>query len=117
MHLGMDSSEADERKWRGTDEGAKLKETGTVNWDKPNKDATNQSGFSALPGGFRTCQEGSTSKKGTYSPYLGVTAVFWSATEANKQSAWYRYLYYNYSELGRNFTNKQNGFSIRLIKD
>lgn len=33
--------------------GSAFKETGTVNWDAPNTGATNESGFSALPGGIR----------------------------------------------------------------
>ena len=33
--------------------GAKLKESGTLHWTAPNSEATNGSGFTALPGGYR----------------------------------------------------------------
>ena len=110
MYLGMSQSEADDIGWRGTDEGGKLKESGTEHWVSPNTGATNESGFFALPGGYR-------SNYGTYSP-LGTYAHFWSATVHGSSSAWYRGLDYSSSSgVGRGNSGKQGGFSVRCVRD
>nr|MBC8213906.1 fibrobacter succinogenes major paralogous domain-containing protein [Candidatus Neomarinimicrobiota bacterium] len=36
----------------------KMQETGTEHWDSPNSSATNESGFTALPGGYRNNYNG-----------------------------------------------------------
>ena len=50
--------------------GGKLKESGTVNWKSPNIGATNLSGFTALPGGYR-------SRNGVYTFIIGY-AYCWN---------------------------------------
>jgi uncharacterized protein (TIGR02145 family) len=110
MHLGMSRSEADKSSyWRGTDEGGKLKESGTTHWNSPNSGATNSSGFTALPGGFRY-GSGKFNNMGTH-------GYWWSATASYRNNAWSRYLYYNYSDTYRSSSNKRNGFSVRLVRD
>jgi len=89
--------------------GGKLKEEGTTHWNSPNTDATNVSGFTALPGGYRLYN-------GDYYD-MGYYGDFWSSTESNSLSAWYRLLGYGNSDVYRLYYNKQNGFSVRCIRD
>lgn len=114
MHLGMSRSEADDDGWRGTDEGGKLKATGTIEvgdglWYDPNEGATNESGFAAVPGGYRDFV-------GNFSN-VGYDANFWSATEHSSNYAWSRILRYINSAVYRNNTNRHYGFSVRLVRD
>ena len=109
MYLGMSQVDADATGWRGTDEGGKLKEAGTAHWKPPNPDATNESGFTALPGGYRFT--------GGYFGSMGNYADFWSSTELSSRFAWYRYLIYYHSQVFRNYLSKQSGFSVRCVRD
>ncbi|MCD4731894.1 MAG: PKD domain-containing protein, partial [Bacteroidales bacterium] len=58
IYLGMDKNDADSTQWRGTNEGGKLKELGYAKWHEPNTGATNETGFSAFPGGDRMPSNG-----------------------------------------------------------
>ncbi len=89
--------------------GGKLKETGLTHWNSPNTGATNESEFTARPGGFRG---GNGSFVG-----LGVYGNFWSSTVENNTLAWGRYLYFEDSNFIRGHGNKAYGFSIRCVKD
>ncbi len=110
MYLGMSQSEADDTGWRGTDEGGKLKATGTEYWNSPNEGATNESGFSALPGGCRYFYSG-------YFYFMGFYGYWWSSTEASSTSAWNRGLYCGYSDVCRSYDYKRYGFSVRCLRD
>jgi uncharacterized protein (TIGR02145 family) len=109
MYLGMSQSEADGVGYRGTDEGGKLKETGTTHWSSPNTGATNESGFSALPGGFRYYDS-------TFFN-IGSHAGFWSSSEYSSGYAWFRFLTYVDSEVPRYHYDKHYGSSVRCVKD
>lgn len=109
MYLGMSEAEADKEGWRGTNEGGKLKETGTTYWNSPNTGATNSSGFTALPGGNRY-------DYGTFFN-VGSIALFWTTTEYNSSGAWARSLSYNIAEVYRGNYYKSNGFSVRCVRD
>ncbi len=90
--------------------GGKLKESGTIHWNGPNTGATNESGFSALPGGYRSSYDGTFFDVGYY-------AFFWSSTEGSSSYAWSRYLSYDYSGIYRSNYYKQDGFSVRCVRD
>jgi uncharacterized protein (TIGR02145 family) len=89
--------------------GGKLKETGTSHWVSPNSGATNSSGFTALPGGYRNY----------YGPYSGLAADgdWWTATESSLSSAWYRYLNYNVSNIYGDHISEDYAFSVRCLRD
>lgn len=87
--------------------GAKLKEPGYLHWLSPNTGATNQSNFTALPGGYRT-------ETGVFFG-LGKYGYWWSSTENNTVSAWNWNLSYGNRGVSRNSSFKQLGFSIRCL--
>ena len=89
--------------------GGKMKVAGTTRWTTPNTGATNSSGFSGLPGGLR-------SLNGTFY-YIGNYGYWWSSTENLTSGAWSRYLYYNLSDVYRDYVNKTSGFSVRCLRD
>jgi uncharacterized protein (TIGR02145 family) len=89
--------------------GGKLKESGTTHWSAPNTGATNETGFTALPGGYRW-------STGAFSD-IGGNNPLWSASEYLPASAWNRRVYYLYNDILKYFYDKMIGFSVRCIKD
>lgn len=89
--------------------GVKLKETGTTHWSSPNTGATNETGFTALPGGHRYTF-------GAFS-VIGLFGTWWSATELNASNAWHRYMGYYSGDVFRNYDYKEVGFSVRCLRD
>ena len=90
--------------------GGKLKEIGTTHWLSPNTSGDNTSGFTGLPGGYRT----------NIGAFININnyGYWWSATQSNTSSSWYCFLYYNNGNFIRdNGFSKVYGFSVRLIKD
>jgi uncharacterized protein (TIGR02145 family) len=92
--------------------GGKMKSTGTEYWADPNVGATNESGFSGLPGGNRGSLDG-----GWYGGVGTGSGTWWSASEAGTQGAWFRYLYSNGTELVRMNIDKRDGRSVRCLRD
>jgi uncharacterized protein (TIGR02145 family) len=94
--------------------GGMMKATGTIEaatglWYSPNAEATNSSGFSGVPGGYRTLS-------GIYGS-IGSSCDWWSSSELDIDTdlVWFRGLYSGYA--GRGFNVKQVGFSVRCIRD
>ena len=89
--------------------GGKLREKGTTHWEKPNDGATNGSGFTTLPGGYRN-------NHGAFAN-IGFFGFWWSATEYVPTAAWCRTMGCVGSEVLRIYSIKKNGYSVRCIKD
>jgi uncharacterized protein (TIGR02145 family) len=89
--------------------GGKMKAIGTQYWTIPNTGATNESGFSALPGGYRYTQGEFTD--------LTTSVFFWSSSENNSLDAWTHSLRYDDVVIWRYFYKKYWGCYVRCIKD
>ncbi len=94
--------------FRGFDAGGNLKETDTIHWLPPNLGATNSSGFTGLPGGYRH-------SSGEFLLY-GDEAIFWTSYYSGA-NALRRYLDYDDARVYRGNIEKYLGFSVRCVKD
>jgi len=89
--------------------GGKLKETGTTHWTTPNYVATNETGFTALPNGWR---------------HQGLTFVnfakfggWWSSTEYSETDAFCNYVSYKSGTVTEEIDSKKSGIGVRCIKN
>jgi uncharacterized protein (TIGR02145 family) len=93
--------------------GGAMKESGTAHWKTPNTLASNESGFTALPGGYR-------SYNGTFN-LMRIESYWWSTSEKNwyglTNTVIYRNLKYDDQILIRLVAEKANGFSVRCVKN
>jgi len=89
--------------------GGKLKEAGITRWSYPNAGATNESGFTALPGGYRSI-------KGIFQ-ILDTYSFYWTSTTYSESSAFSRFIQYDYEGISRIDNYKTYGFSVRCLKD
>jgi uncharacterized protein (TIGR02145 family) len=89
--------------------GGKLKESGLTHWKNPNSNATNEVGFSALPGGYILSNFSS----------LGSTGGWWTSSEpANIPGfATSKNLIWRDSIISTGASNKLTGYSVRCILD
>jgi uncharacterized protein (TIGR02145 family) len=89
--------------------GGKLKSASV--WETPNAGATNETGFTALPGGYRWGPDGTFTNLGTF-------AGFWTATPFDNDNAWFRFLTHTASGFNTNNNfGKRRGFSVRCVED
>lgn len=89
--------------------GGKLKETGYIHWPSPNTGATDESDFTALPGGYQ-------GSNGIFY-FIGYHGYWWSSSESNTNNAWFLSLIDTDNTAQRLNFIKTYGFSIRCIKD
>ena len=94
--------------------GGKLKDTGTIEagtglWYAPNYRAVNKTGFTALPGGYRT--------QLAAFEYLGYLGYWWSSRELGSGYAYLVRLSYDNNDLSFYTGAEGGGFSVRCIKD
>ena len=89
--------------------GGKLKETGHSHWQSPNTGATNETGFTALPGSYRSIN-------GEFS-HFGIYGGWWSSSEMNPFMVWTRYLTAVANYTGVYPYGKSLGFSVRCLKN
>jgi uncharacterized protein (TIGR02145 family) len=91
----------------GGEAGKKLK--ATSGWDGSSGNGTNEYGFSALPGGRRSYNDGSFYSAGNF-------GYWWTATEYSDGLAYFRLMDYYYDYVREGY-DKDIGFSVRCVGD
>jgi uncharacterized protein (TIGR02145 family) len=74
-----------------------------------NSDATNETGFTAIPGGYRN-------GNGIFYA-LGYAGFWWSSTDLNAFYAYGRSMEIGYTNVILDEDPKKSGFSVRCVKD
>jgi uncharacterized protein (TIGR02145 family) len=94
--------------------GGKLKEAGTAHWLSPNVGATNESGFTGLPTGYRYDGDGTFHNINVDKNHSDM----WSSTLVSECCAYYRTLYSHLAELiVRTDGQWKSGLNVRCLKD
>ena len=111
-HVASDSDMTVLANYLGADStaGGKLKEAGTAHWASPNIGATNETGFSALPGGNYNSVTG-------WFSFLYYGTTIWTSTEHGADEAYVVTMYSNTAFLYRGYSvPKFGGVSVRCLK-
>lgn len=107
MYLGMTYEDVNLIGYRGSNEGDKLKLNS--GWDN-NGNGSNQSNFSAIPGGYYYANDGGFR-------FFRSDGSWWSSSKYNNDRVWRRGLYSNTPMIRRNHHTKKDGLSVRCIKN
>ena len=99
MDLGMNPDDALSFGWRGTYQGAQLKEGGS-------------SGFDALLSGYK---DGTVLWDGRYFD-IGYLGGFWSATEYDSIKSFVYFVYVTYDNVYKGSYDKTAAMSVRCVK-
>jgi len=89
--------------------GGKLKEAGYDHWSRYNKSGTNESGFTALPGGYR-------SGDGYFGGLL-YEAAWWCSTGVSSDWGWGLGVRDSFGDVYLGSNSRQTGLSVRCLKD
>ncbi|WP_395655408.1 FISUMP domain-containing protein [Flavobacterium sp.] len=90
--------------------GGKMKATGISLWQSPNTGATNESGFTGVPGDYRNTN-------GAFGNNIGPYVTWWSSSQNTIATAWVRFLYFASGNAYRNTYSMQRGYSVRCLRD
>ena len=89
--------------------GAKLKKNCSTLWHSPNIGATNETGFTGLPGSYRDIS-------GPFD-YIGHAGFWWSSTEHDIVTAGFWQISYGYLNVNTGDGTKTGGLSVRCVMD
>jgi uncharacterized protein (TIGR02145 family) len=95
--------------------GGKLKSTGTVEsitglWFSPNTGATNTTGFTAYPGGYRFAS-------GVGFKQINMLGYWWTSTEFGTSTAYDYFMRFDDTNVHHEYSFKNCGYSVRCIKN
>ena len=88
--------------------GDKLKST--TDWLSNTAGVSNETGFTALPGGY--CDGA-----GAFNSIGMATGIWWTSSQNTSLNAWDWILDYNSATITRNYSDFINGFSVRCVQD
>jgi len=91
-------------------EAGKLKEPGILHWEYESDSVTNETGFTAIPGGAYNLQNDTFVN-------LGIYAFFWTATLDEGMALFRRYWMLNNAIVRKSADTTAVGYSVRCVKD